>query len=190
MHKERQMRNYTSAHALMAGSMMSRFGLVAHARFDEDEMSLADLAGLDVSGIDEIRFETLPQGSYSFEVMEAELVEGTDKDQAKRFEGRFSMKIIEVLSVLEAGVDKESLVGKSITERFFISPTKTADEIQKAIGRLRAFVTDMGCDSTGALGTIIENTIGHKFNAKIAHRKDPEDKSIVYARLKLDPKKR
>lgn len=154
-----------------------------------EEFSLADLADLDVSEIDEVRFETLNQGTYEFEITEAGLNEGVDKENAKRFDATVTMRVIEVKAVLEAGVDKDSLVGKSHTEKFFINPGKPADEVQKAIGRIRAFVSDVGMDSTGKLGDIVSNLKGHRFRAKIVHQKDKDDKSIVYARLKLEPKK-
>lgn len=174
--------------AMMAGAMMLRFGLAQHARFDSEEFSLADLADIDVSEIQEIRFEQLPAGVYLFEVIDSSLTEGTDKDGAKRFSADFQMQVVEVKAIITPGVDKEGLVGKKHGEKFFISPGKTQEEVAKAIGRIRAFVTDIGQDSAGKLGDIVANTKGHRFTGKIKHQTDKEDKSIVYARLQLDSK--
>lgn len=152
---------------------------------NDEGFSLADLADLDVSDIKEIRFETLPQGSYEFEIGNADLEEGTDKDGAKRFNAIFPCKIVEVLAVLEPGVDKDSLIDKVQTEKFFINPGVTQDKIEEAIGRIRAFVSDTGNPSDGKLLPMIKNTKGNRFKAKISHQKDKDDKSIVYARIKF-----
>lgn len=151
--------------------------------------SLADLADIDVSEIEEVRFQSLPAGSYGFEVTEADLAED-EKDGERRFKADIALKIIEVKAVLEQGVDKESLVGKPHHERFFIDPSKPEDEVKQAIGRIRAFVSDVGMDSSGKLGDIVRNLKGHTFVGKIVKQKDKNDKSIEYARLRLDPAKK
>ena len=151
--------------------------------------SLADLADLDVSDISEIRFEVLPAGVYEWEVTDADLLEDTDKDGAKRFRAEVTLQIIGVKAVLEAGVDKESLVGKKHTEKQYINPGKPQDEVAKQIGRVRAMVSDMGMDSTGKLGDIVRNLKGHRFDSKLVNQKDKTDPSVVYARLKLEAKK-
>lgn len=150
--------------------------------------SLADLAEIDVSDIEEVRYSTLPAGGYEFEITEADLGED-EKDGERRFFARFDMKVVGVKAVLEQGVDKESLVGKSHNERFFVTPSDTEEKVKEAIGRIRAFITDIGQDSTGALGKIVREAKGHTFSGKIVKQKDRNDKSIEYARLKLDAKK-
>jgi hypothetical protein len=158
--------------------------------FTETEFSLADLADLDVSEIEEIRFETLPQGVYEFEVVSAKLEEGANKEGEKRFWAIWEYKVVAVKSVLQAGVDKESLVGKKHGDKLWINPAKPQDEVSKAIGRIRSHVTDMGCDSAGKLGDIVKNTDGHIFTAKVRHQVDKDDKSVVYARTQLEAKKK
>lgn len=153
-----------------------------------EEFSLADLAGIDISQVAEVRFEQLPAGLYLFEVTDATMKQGEDKDGAKRFEVTFEHKVLEVKAMIEAGVDKESLVGKSHSERFFVNPGKEQEEILKALGRIRAYITDIGGDSIGQLGAAVENTKGLRFPAKITVRKDKDDPSTTYARIKLDSK--
>lgn len=157
---------------------------------DADDFSLADFADIDVSGIAEIRFETLPMGVYEFEVTGADLSQVQNKDDEKRFVAQFEFKILSVKSILEANVDKDALVGKTHTEKQFVNPGAEKEDIEKAIGRIRAYVTDMGCNSAGKLGDIVRNTKGNVFTAKIIKQKDKNDKSIEYARLKFDPPKK
>jgi hypothetical protein len=157
---------------------------------DVNEASLADLMDLDVSDIAEVRYESIPAGSYVFEITNADFSELV-KDDGKRFVAEVEMKILEVKAVLEPGVDKESLVGKTHREKMFVNPGAEQDKIAAAIGRIRAFVSDVGMDSSGKLGDIVKNLKGHTFGpAKIVKQKDKDDKSIEYARLKLEPKKK
>jgi hypothetical protein len=153
---------------------------------EDSGVSLADLSDLDVSEVQEIRFDTLPAGSYHLEVKKAELTEGTNRDDEKRFIAEFKFEVLECFAVIDKNVDKDSLVGRGHTEKLYIVPAKA----EEGIGLIRAFVFDMGCDNDGKLGAIIENTVAHRFNTRITHRSDPNDKTIVYARIKLDPRKK
>lgn len=150
--------------------------------------SLADFADIDVSGIEEVRFVQLPAGVYEWEIINADLAED-EKDGERRFKAEVELKILEVKAVLEPNVDKESLIGKTHTERMFVKPADPEEDVKKAIGRIRAFVTDVGMDSSGKLGDIVRNLKGHTFSCKVVKQKDKTDKSIEYARLKLDPPK-
>lgn len=151
--------------------------------------SLADLAGLNIDEIQEVRAEILPQGSYEFEVEESKLEEGTNRDGETRFWAEIKMKVIDAISVMpERGqppIDPESLVGKTYTERLYIVP----EDAEKGIGRIRAWLADAGLANTGALGDAIEGAVGHRFKAKITHQASKDDKSVKYARLKMERKR-
>jgi hypothetical protein len=151
--------------------------------------SLADLADIDVSGIEEVRFSTIPAGAYGFEVIEADLGED-EKDGDRRFYAKFDLKIVEVKTVIDPNADKEGLMGKLHTERFFVTPSQPEEDVKKAIGRIRAFVTDIGMDSAGQLGAIVRGAKGHVFVGKIVKQKDKDDKTVEYSRLRLDPAKK
>ena len=151
--------------------------------------SLADLADLDVSDIEEVRFSSIPGGVFGFEVTEAGLAED-EKDGNRRFKAEVKLKVVEVKAVLEAGVDKESLIGKEHSERFFVDPSKPQEDVQKAIGRIRAFVSDVGMDSKGTLGAIVDSLKGHVSTGKIVKQKDKQDPRIDYARLRFNPPKK
>lgn len=148
------------------------------------DFSLADLADLDVSDIKEIRFETLPQGIFDFVVKNPKLDEGTDKEQNRIFIFSADCVIEEVVTVLDSSVDKDGLVGKSQNQRQNIDPS----DAETGIGRIRAFGTDIGIDSTGKLGDVVARMDGQRFRGKITHTKDRTDPSIVYARLRFDKK--
>lgn len=157
---------------------------------DMEDFSLAQLADIDVSGVEEVRFELLPQGVYVFEVVESDMHEGTNKDGDKRFSAEVSLKIIEVKSILDPGhPDKDAFVGKTQTEKLFINPGDEEKKVMEAIGRVKAFVVDAGGEWGSGIISNVQNLKGLTFTGKIVHQTDKLDKSIKYSRLKLDAKK-
>lgn len=159
---------------------------------DVSDFSLADLAGLDVSGIDEIRFERVPDGKYVFRGKEIRLDEDENDDGDKRFNVFVVSEVVECHVVLEQGVTKEDTIGKTHTERFFVDPTDAAT----GIGRIRAFIADIGLPNVGALGGmasqgkapgILDQIPGHQWPATIFTQKR---KGQEYARMKLTPPKK
>ena len=150
------------------------------------EFSLANLMDLDISDIEEIRFEQVAQGIYDFIVKNPELSEGTNKDDERIFYFSAKLEVEEVVSVLDQGVDPESVVGKVHNHRQNIEPADAA----MGIGRIRAFATDIGIDSSGTLGEVVERMKDHRFRAKIVHQADKTDPSIKYARLRFENAKK
>lgn len=155
---------------------------------NDSGFSLAELADLDVSDIEEVRYVAIPQGSYDFEIVNADFMEDT-KDGETRFKAEVELKIIEAKAILEPGHNPDDFVGKAHTERFFIKPADEQEKVLAAIGRIRAFVTDVGMDSKGKLGDIVRNLKGHTFSAKIVNQRNKDDPSNPYKRLKLEPGK-
>ena len=158
------------------------------------DFSLADLADLDVTDIAEIRYESLPAGAFRFKVTGAELTEGQNKQTMdKQFVVDFKFEVIEVKAVVERGVDKEALLGKTHSEKRYIVPGPKAEE---GIGYLRSFLADIGANSAGRLGGVVggepgilDESIGTEFDAKITKKPDRDDPSIKYARLRIEPPK-
>lgn len=157
---------------------------------DLDEgFSLAQLADVDVSDIEEIRFVDIPAGIYDWEVIDSTLVEDT-KDGERRFKIETSLKIIEVKTILEPGKNADDFLSKTHTERHFIKPKESEEKVKQAIGRYRAFVADMGVDNSGKLGDLVSRVKGHTFTGKIVKQKNKDDPSHPgFARLRLEQNK-
>lgn len=157
---------------------------------DDDSMeggfSLADLADLDVSDVEEIRFESLPPGLYVFKVTDTTLDEKPNRDNEQRFIAEFKFEVVEVKAVTKKGVDPESLIGKKHTEKFYIVPEKAPE----GIGRIRAFLSDIGLNSAGKLGEVVAASVEHIFPAKITERANRDDPSQKFAQMKVEAKKR
>lgn len=147
--------------------------------------SLADLAELDATEIEEVRFENLPAGLFGFEVVEADMDEKDNKDGDNRIIATFKLKVISVESVMAKGVDADSLLGKSHTEKRYIVPDQGPAKVAEGVGQLKAFIHDMGCANQGKVIDIVKATVGHKFTAPIVERPNPNDKTSPFAQLKL-----
>lgn len=143
--------------------------------------SLAGLAGLDMDSVEEVRFETLPIGTYSMEVKETEVaIVGDDKIPVVRL-------VMEILAVdeivtLPAGKELTDFVGKKHNESFFL---KDPD----SVGRMKAYLSDLGVDSTGKkVPEAINSAIGLRATGKITHGKNKNNPDQPYVNFRL-PKK-
>lgn len=159
----------------------------------EVEFSLADLAQLDVTEIAEVRYESLPAGLYTFRGVEVGFEDTTNRDDERRLVLTVKMEVVECKSSVERGVDKEDLIGKKHTEKFYIVPVKAAE----GIGLIRAFLSDIGLPNKGPLGGvegmdpgIVDNIVGHEFSGKIIKQPRKGDPSTKDARLRIDPPKK
>lgn len=166
--------------------------------FDVNDMSLADLAGVDVSNIEEVRFEAIPLGTYNLRINKVEIEDTFNNDSEKVFRPTFEVEIIDVVSILKipAGEDKEAYTAKQIgrkhSERFTINMAKSNDEIATAIGRVKTFHTDVGQGELPWTSNLIENCEsleGREFVGQFTHQTDKNDRSRVFSRLTPAKKK-
>lgn len=158
----------------------------------EQGLSLASLAGFDVSEIAEVRFEQLVGGSYVFEGEAVSLEETTNKEDEVRFLLTVKLEVVEVKSITERGIDKETILGKKHVEKFYIVPEKA----EEGIGRIRAFFADVGLPNSGPIGAaedaegnpiegFADGIVGHQFPAKIVQVVRRDDKSQKDSRLRF-----
>ena len=149
-------------------------------------MSLADIAGLDVSDVEELRSSQFPVGLFTWEVAIAKLDTQTVKDDELRYTGIIELKCVEVDTLTDRDATPDDCLGKTFTEKFFIDPA----EAQKGIGFLKGFVADVGCDNKGNMGGVegappgyLDKMVGHRFKAKIIKKKGKDGE--FYSRLQL-----
>lgn len=147
--------------------------------------SLADLADFDATEVAEIRYENLPAGLYGFKVVYADLSEKDNRDGDNRIIAEFKFEVVEVSSVVKKGVDPDSIIGKGHSEKVYIVPDQGQQKAIEGIGRVKAFIADMGVEASGTLADMVAATVDHVFDAKIAERPNPNDKSSPYAQLKF-----
>lgn len=160
---------------------------------EEMEFSLADLAAIDASDIQEVRFESLPAGLYVFRGESAQFEDTTNRDDERRIVLVVKMEVVECKKVLERGYNEDELIGKKHTEKFYIVPAKAAE----GLGLIRAWIGDIGLPNGGAFGGvegsepgIVDGIPGHEFPGKIIKQARKGDASIKDARLRIDPPKK
>jgi len=160
---------------------------------EEVEFSLADLASLDAADIAEVRFESLPAGIYIFRGESASLEDTTNRDDERRIVMTVKLEVVECKSVMERGYEKDDLIGKKHTEKFYIVPAKAAE----GLGLIRAFIGDIGLSNEGPFGGvegaepgIVDSIVGHEFTGKIVKQGRKGDPSTKDSRLRVDQKKK
>lgn len=141
---------------------------------EQEDFSLADIAGLDAAEIAEVRFEVLPGGVYTFRGVAASLEDTTNRDDERRIVMKAQFEVIEVKSVIDRNFKTEEakaeLIGRKHTEKQYVVPAKAAE----GLGLIRAFIGDMGLPNEGPFGGvegcepgIIDGIVDHEFTAKI-----------------------
>ncbi len=144
-----------------------------------EQVSLADLAGLDMDAVAEVRGTTFPDGAFKFKTEEAKLtIIGKGKDAQAGIQ--FKFKCTDVMALTDTGKDAESVIGKSHHELCFLS------EPVEGLGRAKAFMADTGYKGTGKLGVLLDGFAGHEFKAVVKQRTDKNDTSIVYANIGIN----
>lgn len=156
-------------------------------------MSLADIAGLDVSGVEELRSSQIPAGQFTWEVIRAELSTKMVKEETElRYVAEIELKVLEVEVLVEKDTTPEEVLGKTFTEKFFIDPA----EAHKGIGYMKAFVKDIGGSNEGAIGGLpeaeqpenyqpgfLDKLVTHRFKSKVVKKKGRDGE--WYSRLQL-----
>lgn len=140
-------------------------------------LSLADLADLDISEIEEVRFENLPAMVAGFEVVSAELaVVGKKEDPV----ARIKCKVVTVMALVDDSKSPDDLINKTHSESLFIGREKP----REGIGRTRAFISDAGGNSAGVFGQVLAGFVGTQFVGRIHHRKGSDGND--YANIRFD----
>ena len=150
---------------------------------DVGDVSLLDLMNFDVTEMEAVRGMPLaPEGIYEWRVTGAEIgaMEVHDKEQdakVSRATVTFKLEAISCRHAKAPEVDPNSLIGTNFQHRIFIK------EFARDIGRVKAFLEDIGMNASGNLQTLLEMAQGMEFVAGIKHTKDKNDKDKVYANL-------
>lgn len=156
-------------------------------KIGEEEISLMDLAGLNIDEIQEYRGFTMPMGVYRLKVTGGGLdsIETTDKKtQAKVNKPiwKLEVEVLDVIAIADPEIEPDSLIGQKYTESYFIS------DLAKDVGAIVAFCHDAGMTSA-SIGDLVTTNMGHEFVAKIkqtANKNDPDRPYTNFSRKKGD----
>ena len=155
-------------------------------------VNLAELAGLDTTNVDEVRisFEVLPVGIYKLEIGAAELEDKPREVKGKQLQMLLCKIPCVIKDVLELGEsispeEREKLVGKTHTETI-VQTLEKPEDLATFVGRVKAFLVDVGCQGNGKLQDILGAANGHVFIAPYKVRTDKNDKDKKYGGLVLN----
>lgn len=144
------------------------------------------LAEIDITGIEENRGgEAAPEGVADWKGVSAGFATAEVEDKEKQsptFGQQVTRPVIDFVAeaigyhnVKDRSLDIASLTGTQHRERFFIK------DLEKDLGRVKAFMVDIGMQGAGRLQDLLDSFTGYEFSCAIKHRKDKNDTSRVYA---------
>lgn len=141
-------------------------------------LSLADLTGIDLAGIESKRFgEILPKmaGEWTFRDYELRAIDGGGAFLTMKMT---TDKCIKILDKEYLGTpDGSEIVGKREHNETFM--LKSTENVSYMLG----WFEDCGVKKAGGLEDIAKSAIGKRVQGVISHRKDKNDADKVYSGL-------
>ena len=154
---------------------MSNTVTIKNEKDEEQIVSLADIAGVDMTAIQEYEggFDPQPKGVYTFEVKDCAL-KTVETRKGDRGVIALETEITAVHAITDPDVNPEDQVGKKYVETIFIS------DLAKGLGNLKAIMSNGGFVGSGKLAEMMDAFCGHSFVSPIKHRKDKDDADKIY----------
>lgn len=144
-----------------------------------EQVSLADIAGVDMDAVAEVRGTTFAAGTFQFAVDEAKLaIVGQGENRKAGIQ--FKFKCTNVLSLVDSSKDPEAIIGKFHVETCFLT------DPMEGLGKAKAFMADTGFKGMGKLGELLNGFTGHEFKCVITNRASKDDKDLIYANIGLN----
>lgn len=160
---------------------------------DGVSMSLADIAGISLDGVKELRGEAFPKGVFQWEVDSENPPKLGVIGEGDKARGGVpvTLKCINVITVNDpdfaaSGQSEDSLIGKLHRETFFLSTAES-------LGYLKAFFADIGAPYDPDMLKLLAGSPGTRFQAPIGKRKSKDDADVIYTnivRQKIKPMER
>lgn len=148
----------------------------------DQDVSLADLAGIPMDDVEEVRRFTFPRMVARWKVLKAELCALTQKDKkvaAVNFQ--FECKEPMAFANTEDESRSESIIGKKHMEAIKFIDADPKD----TVGRIKAFMVDCGFKGSGSLQELLNEFADIEFVGKISVNPDPNDPDRKYNNLQL-----
>ena len=157
----------------------------ANVFIGETEVSLADIAGVDMTEVQEVRSTQIPAGKFHFRVMETELkaVDATNKDdpQGAKINKpviQFEIEAQNCFSLVDDSLDTEDHINEKYFETFWIN------DVKKDLGRVKALLIDIGLEGNKPLTDLLDEAHGMEFVADITHNKKRDNPDEFWVNMK------
>ena len=142
----------------------------------DNEVTLADLAGIDTTQIEAKKGSAFPAGIFKFSAKTAEL-KVVGAGDSKKAAIVFAFECIDVTELAKDDDDPAKTVGRDHQE------VVTIDDVLEDIGHVKAFMADAGYQGAGSLQDILADFQGTKFFARIKQRPNKNDPDIIYSNI-------
>lgn len=154
----------------------------------ESQVSLADLAGINIDDVAEKEWKTFVEGNFDWEVqadsgLDTFVRENKDSGDNETVPVvKINCKCIHAHAVKGDGVTIEDALGEDHTENFLVRELED-------LGRCKALMTNSGFTETirGQSMTFqqaLEKFVGWRFNSKIKHTAKKGDTDVKYANFR------
>lgn len=158
---------------------------LVNIKMDDDvgDVSLLELMNFDITDMEAVRgMPLVPEGVYEWRITGAEIgsMEVFDKEldaKVSRATVSFKLEALACRQVKDPELDPAALNSIGFMHRIFIK------DFKRDIGRVKAFLEDIGMNAGGSLQTLLEMAQGMEFVAAIKHTRDKNDKDKMYANL-------
>lgn len=151
----------------------------------DEEVSLMDLAGIEMGEVEEFRASVTPAGTFLWRVVESKLEarEATNKDdpdgpKIHKPTISFELESQNCLALTDEKLDPANYVGTKHHETFWIN---NAD---KDIGRVKAFLVDIGLTGVGSLTDLLAQAQGVEFVSFVTNVPNKDNPDFIYANIK------
>jgi len=140
------------------------------------QVSLAEIGGVDLDAVAEKRMIRFPIGNFLWEVVAEPEPPKLQKIGDKNAGIPFQLKCINVMGVKDPSDcqdnDPMKLLGQIHRETFFINGA----DVVGSLGYVVAFLTDIGVPRSRSLPERLTNAVGAQFSAPVTHTKNKDDK--------------
>lgn len=153
---------------------------------DDAEFSLADLAGVDLSTVEAYRFQVVPPGKYHWRMIEAELTtkevpldyDDPNSGKVNRPVVHFQLEVQNCLALVDDKLDPANFVGQKHNNDF------TIKDMKKDLGKVVAFLEDIGAEGTGTVLDQINAVHGHEFVSDIQHNVNKNNADFPFVNIR------
>lgn len=145
----------------------------------DDALDLAEIAGLSMDDV-ELNYgpDALAAGIYEFKVIDAELVK-RDTKNGPRACVQIENEVVNCLSVVNAGIDPSSLIGRKHYENYFLI------NLKEDMGKVKALMVGAGFVGEGSFTDLLTQFIGHNYLAQVNNKRDRDDADLIRANINL-----
>ena len=153
----------------------------------DETVDLAQLAGVDMTELQEVRSMVLPAGQMLFKVLDAKLEAKEVADRRDEAEEgakinkpviSFELEVMDCMALVKDDIEPGSVVGRKHHNSIWITDIKTE------LGRAKAFLADIGVNCAGGLKDLLTEAHGIEFVSDVTNTKDKNDPDRIYANLK------